>query len=176
MTPLPSPTERLWFRRWTEDDLERARGLWGDPRVTARIARGPLDEAAIRERLAAEIACERAHGVQYWPIFLRSTGAHAGCCGLRPRDGAPDAGGRVFELGFHLRADHWGLGLATEAARATLDLAFGPLGAAALFAGHHPENDGSRRTLEKLGFRRSGVERYPATGLLHPSYWLAAGG
>jgi RimJ/RimL family protein N-acetyltransferase len=49
-------TERLGFRTWTEDDLDLALGLWGDPEVTRLIdARGKLSEGQVRERLAQEI-------------------------------------------------------------------------------------------------------------------------
>jgi [ribosomal protein S5]-alanine N-acetyltransferase len=46
------------------------------------------------------------------------------------------------------------------------------LGASALFAGHHPDNTGSRRTLVKLGFRFTHDELYPPTGVMHPGYEL----
>jgi RimJ/RimL family protein N-acetyltransferase len=135
--------------------------------VSALIG-GPFAEKQVRERLEMELARRRQHGVQYWPIFFKHSGEHLGCCGLRPYD--PSAG--VFELGFQLRAEHWGKGLATEAARAVIDHAFGPLGAGELFAGHHPQNFGSQHVLEKLGFRYTHDELYPATGLQHRSYRL----
>jgi RimJ/RimL family protein N-acetyltransferase len=168
--PPQRPTsDRLEFRRWSEDDIEAAMKLWGDQRVTALIdARGPLDRAKVEERLAKELDLERQHGIQYWPVYLRATGAFIGCAGLRPRGVSPDG----FELGFHLCADFWGQGLATEAATAVIRFAFDELHASWLFAGHHPENEASRRVLEKLGFRLTHDELYPPTGLLHPSYRL----
>jgi hypothetical protein len=45
-----------------------------------------------------------------------------------------------------------GKGTAKEAARAVIDHGFDTLGATALFAGHHPHNEASRRLLQKLGF------------------------
>ncbi|PCC71519.1 Protein N-acetyltransferase, RimJ/RimL family [Nannocystis exedens] len=161
---LPGPSERLVFRWWTPDDLELARGLWGDPQVTARIAAEPFTGPQIAARLAAEIDQGRAHGLQYWPVFLRDDGSHVGCCGLRPH--APG----VYELGFHLRSAFWGRGLAREAAAATVAFAFGSLAARGLFAGHHPDNDASRRVLLRLGFRHTHDEWYPPTGAVHPSY------
>lgn len=166
----PEPTARLTFRSWCDDDLALARGLWGDPRVTKMVSRAPFDDQQVRDRLAYEIANERDHGVQYWPIFRRSNGDHVGCCGLRPRDPAQ----RILELGFYLHPDHWGQGLVTEAARATMALAFGPLAVSALFAGHHPDNAASRRVLERLGFRPTHAELFPPTGLYHPCYLLRA--
>jgi [ribosomal protein S5]-alanine N-acetyltransferase len=164
---LPSDTPRLRFRLFRADDLEIARGLWGDPRVTRLIdARGALDDAMVRAKLDEEIARARSSGLQYWPIFLRESGEHVGCCGLRPREaGAP-------ELGFHLRAAFWGRGLAREAASAVIAFAFDELRADSLFAGHHPENAASRALLLALGFRHTHDELYPPTGLMHPSYRL----
>jgi RimJ/RimL family protein N-acetyltransferase len=75
-------------------------------------------------------------------------------------------------MGFHLRPAFWGQGFGTEAARAVLAHAFGTLRVTALFAGHHPDNNESRRLLARLGFRSIGTELYPPTGLLHPSYLL----
>ncbi len=78
---LPAPTDRLVFRAWREDDLPLARALFGDPRVTAKVG-GPFDDAYVQARLAGELAMQREHGFQYWPIFL-ADGTHVGCCGLK---------------------------------------------------------------------------------------------
>jgi RimJ/RimL family protein N-acetyltransferase len=165
----PRDTARLTFRCWSEDDGALATALWGDPRVMAFIdARGQLDAAAIEERLQKDLRNQREHAMQFWPMFLRTTGELVGCCGLRPRD-LPR---RIFEFGFALRPAFWGQGFATEAGRAVIEHAFATLGAAALFAGHHPENAASRRTLAKLGFRHTHDEPYAPTGRVHPSYLL----
>lgn len=161
-------TPRLGFSCWSMDDLPLALALWGDPCVT-RLIGGPLSPEEAEQRLRSEIASMSAYGVQYWPIFLLAGGAHAGCCGLRPYRSQD----RIYELGFHLRPAYWGQGLATEAGRAAVAYAFERLGAAALFAGHHPANATSRAVLEKLGFRFTHEELYPPTGLKHPSYLLA---
>lgn len=147
-----------------------AMGLWGDAEVT-RLIGGPFSGAQVRERLAREIATFRQHGMQYWPVFLLASGEHIGCCGLRPYR----LENRVYELGFHIRKAHWGRGYAQEGARTVIGYAFGALGAAALFAGHHPANEASRRLLRKLGFEYTHDEYYAPTGLDHPSYLLRAG-
>jgi RimJ/RimL family protein N-acetyltransferase len=166
---LPAPTTRLAFRAWRDDDLPLAQALWGDPRVAALVG-GPFDEHQVRARLDAELANQRDHGISYWPVAI-AEGTDVGCCGLKPRDPAR----KVYELGFYLRADHWGHGFAVEAGRSVIAFAFDTLAAPALFAGHHPENHGSRRTLEKLGFRYTHHELYPPTGLEHPGYELRRG-
>ncbi|HWO23822.1 MAG TPA: GNAT family N-acetyltransferase [Kofleriaceae bacterium] len=165
---LPPPTARLAFRCWSPGDLPLARRLFGDPRVTALVG-GPFDDAAVAARLEVELSNQRDHGISYWPIALHG-GPEIGCCGLKPRD--PPR--RVYEFGFYLLPPWWGQGLATEAGAAVIAHAFDALGAPALFAGHHPENAGSRRALEKLGFRYTHHELYPPTGLDHPCYELGS--
>jgi len=162
---IPASTTRLTFRAWRDDDLPIARAIWGDPRVTTLVG-GPFDDAAVAARLAVELANQREHGIAYWPMFIGD--ALAGCCGLKPRRA------RVHELGFYLVPAAWGSGLAVEAGRAVIAHAFGHLDIDALFAGHHPDNHASRRTLEKLGFVPSEPELYPPTGLVHPGYELRA--
>lgn len=168
----PAATARLTFRTWRDADLPLARALFGDPQVTALVG-GPFSDAQIAARLATEIATQAAHGYQYWPMFARSAADEAagfvGCCGLKPRDAAAN----IHELGFYIRPPYWNQGYAVEAGRAVIAFAFATLGARGLFAGHHPNNAGSKRTLEKLGFRYTADELYPPTGLMHPGYELA---
>jgi len=165
--PVPASTERLVFSLWRTEHFPLALALWGDPRVSALIG-GPFSEAKARERLEMELSQQRVHRVQYWPIFLKEGSEHVGCCGLRPYD-LPRG---VYELGFQLRAEHRGKGLATEAARSVIKYAFETLGALGLFAGHHPQNSSSKRVLEKLGLRYTHDQLYPPTGLQHRSYLL----
>jgi RimJ/RimL family protein N-acetyltransferase len=160
-------TERLGFRLWCEADFDLALGLWGDLAVTRLInTRGQLSSDQVRQKLQQEIASEAEYGVQYWPIFLLSSGEHIGCCGLRPYDFSRN----IYEIGFHIRSKQWGLGFASEAARCVIEFAFDNLAVNALFAGHNPRNAASRKLLEKLGFRYTHDEYYEPTGLKHPSY------
>jgi [ribosomal protein S5]-alanine N-acetyltransferase len=166
MSTVPLLTSRLVFRAWRDDDLPIATALFGDPKVTALVG-GPFDERAVQERLATELANQRTHAIAYWPIFEYG-GELVGCCGLKPR--VPER--RSYELGFYLRPAYWGRGFAAEAGQSVITHAWDVLDAATLFAGHHPENHGSRRALEKLGFRYTHHELYPPTGLEHPGYEL----
>jgi RimJ/RimL family protein N-acetyltransferase len=164
MTDVPRSTTRLVFRRWRADDLALAQALWGDARVT-RLVGGPFDDATVAQKLATELANQRDHGIAYWPIA--TVAGDIGCCGLRPRPDSP-----ILELGFYLRFDAWAQRFAEEAARSVIAHAFEILGVTALFAGHHPDNHGSRRTLERLGFRYTHHELYPPTGLQDCCYVL----
>jgi RimJ/RimL family protein N-acetyltransferase len=162
-------SSRLGFRHWCEDDLDLAQELWGDHEVTKFFdARGKWSLDAVRERLANEIRTQKKHSVQYWPIFHLKTNGHIGCCGLRPYDPTRE----VYEIGFHIRSNHWRRGYAREAAAAVINYAFNTLEVNGLFAGHNPKNVVSQHLLEQLGFHYTHDEYYPPTGLNHPSYSL----
>jgi RimJ/RimL family protein N-acetyltransferase len=160
-------TPRLGFRTWAPDDLPLARALWTSPDVM-RYMGGPLSEEKLQARFAAEMECQRAHGYQYWPIFLLADDQYIGVCGMRADSPQPE----TPAFGYHLLPPFWGQGLAHEAARAAVEHAFGQLGVTQLFAGHHPENAGSERVLAKLGFHFWREILYPPTGLMHRGYLL----
>ncbi|HLY43086.1 MAG TPA: GNAT family N-acetyltransferase [Terracidiphilus sp.] len=163
-------SRRLGFRAWREEDLPLAMALWTDARVTGLFG-GPYTGEQVRARLEREMTMQREFGMQYWPVFLIAGGQHVGVCGLRPWRVEE----RVPELGYHLRPEFWGQGLAVEAGQAAIEFGFARLGASAIFAGHHPENAASRKVLLKLGFRYTGDAVFPETGILEPTYRLEAG-
>jgi [ribosomal protein S5]-alanine N-acetyltransferase len=160
-------SERMGLRNWTADDLPLALELWTDAQVTGLIG-GPFTPAEVRARLVLEMEQLKESGVQYWPVFVLADGRHAGCAGLRPYR----AEQKIYELGIHLRPGFWGQGYAAELARMLIEYAFGRLDVRALWAGHHPENAGSRRLLAKLNFVYRGDQLYIPTGLMHPTYSL----
>ena len=63
------------------------------------------------------------------------------------------------ELGYTIHRDCWGHGYATEVANLLLQLGFEQLGLERIAATCAPDNAGSARVLEKVGFRREGVLR-----------------
>jgi RimJ/RimL family protein N-acetyltransferase len=65
----------------------------------------------------------------------------------------------IVALGYGIGRPWWGLGLATEAARAAMDYAFRSLGAEKVWARADPLNLGSVRVLEKLGMQQEGLLR-----------------
>ena len=73
---------------------------------------------------------------------------------------------RRAEVGFVLRRDRWGQGLASDALAVLFGFCFGRLGLHRLEADVDPENARSLRLLEKLGFQREGRlrERWQTQG------------
>ena len=72
----------------------------------------------------------------------------------------PTEDGRWIELGYRLRRAAWGAGVATEASKAMLDIAFDHWGVAQVMAVILPGNARSRRVVEKLGFNYRGIDRF----------------
>lgn len=164
-------SSRLGFRAWSSSDLDLAERLWGDERVMALLG-GAYFRERVAQRLAAEAESLIQDGVQYWPVFKLDDGSHVGCCGLRKWHFGPPQGGEEdegLELGFHLRPEFWGQGIAFEAARSAVEFAQ-DRGERFVFAGHHPKNEGSKRVLVKLGFEPRHSVFYPPTGRMHPTY------
>jgi len=77
-----------------------------------------------------------------------------GGCGLHRR-----AGPECLEIGYWLRTDRQGLGLAREAARCLMEAAFAIEGIDRVEIHHDPRNFRSRRIPEALGFEDDGVRR-----------------
>ena len=75
-------------------------------------------------------------------------------------------------MGYQLRVNSWGKGYATEAAGLVLEYAFSRLNLSAVYAGHHPDNHGSRKILLALGFEYTHEEFYVPTQQMEPSYLL----
>lgn len=164
-------TKRIGFSKWNDDGLNLAAQLWGDKEVTRFIcATGQFTKQDIIKRLETEIHNDKLFHIQYWPIFELSTEELIGCCGIRPFKSETHS----YEIGFHLRKKYWGMGYATEAAKAVIDYSFTVLKADKLYAGHHPQNQGSKKLLTKLGFKYIGENFYKPTGLYHPSYELSS--
>jgi RimJ/RimL family protein N-acetyltransferase len=90
---------------------------------------------------------ERGYG--WWAVELKKSGELIGWCGLNH---LPDTD--EIEVLYLIGEDHWGKGLATEAAFSTVEYAFEVAGLETLVGIVHPENIASRRVLEKIGMPR----------------------
>jgi RimJ/RimL family protein N-acetyltransferase len=91
-----------------------------------------------------------------WAILWRQTSRLIGLMGL-----APAQDGRSAELGYYIARDHWGRGVATEAALAITRVGFESFGYRKLTSGYHMDNPASGRVLAKLGFAIVGTSNRP---------------
>lgn len=161
--PHPSPflsTERLELRRFTIHDLDRLVELDSDPEVMRHISRG---QPTSRQRLETELFprllswYEQGPHLGFWAAELKSTGEFIGWFHLRPDLLEPD----YMELGYRLRRNFWGLGLATEMGRELVTRAENEWGYRRLSGRALQANHASQRVLEKCGLTRTGEFLYP---------------
>ena len=71
-----------------------------------------------------------------------------------------------IELGWTLRREHWGRGLATEAARGALDYCFGTVGFERIVSVIDPDNERSLAVAWRLGMRQEGTLELSGTEML----------
>lgn len=148
-------TKRLLLRpAWESDASALAQAISGEG-IARNLAHVPWPYSLADAE--AFIADPRAIDEPALLIFLRCDGAPRliGGAGLaRMADGG-------HELGYWIERQQWGLGYATEAAVAVIDIARHALRIERLNAGHFIDNPASGRVLAKLGFHPGGTaERY----------------
>ncbi|WP_148611438.1 GNAT family N-acetyltransferase [Nocardioides rubriscoriae] len=151
---LPLRTERLVLREVRDADADAVLGYCGDAEVTRYLPFDVLDREGVlarmqrwRDDLARDPDDEPDRD---WALTLvaEHDGAVVGDVMLRLAAGEVRT---VAELGYVFDPAYAGRGLATEAARTLLDLAFGTLGCHRVFAQLDPRNHPSARLCERLG-------------------------
>jgi ribosomal-protein-alanine N-acetyltransferase len=127
------------------DDLLR---LNQDPEVAKTMA-GVRTEAETREFIRSSIEHWERHGYGFWIFRDRVNGRFIGRAGLHhvEIDGAPE-----IEIAYAVMPEFWRRGFATEMTSALLEVAT-KLALRNLVAFTLPTNLGSRRVMEKVGFR-----------------------
>ncbi|HEY2356457.1 MAG TPA: GNAT family N-acetyltransferase [Phenylobacterium sp.] len=150
-------TARLRLRRARSEDLADLHAVFSDPRAMRYWSTPPhTDLAQTQAWLEAMIGAPPAESEDF-VIELR-TGEHRGVV-------VGKAGcWRVPEVGFILRPDLWGQGLAGEAMSAVLPRVFDRFPVPALVADVDPRNAASLNLLVRLGFRET--HRAPRTWLV----------
>lgn len=165
-------TERLLLRRWREIDRIPFREINADPRVMEFMPELLTAEASDALISRLEDHFDR-YGFGLFAVDLRqepdSAQRFIGFIGLSvPSFDAPFM--PAVEIGWRLAAEHWGEGLATEAAHAVVQHAFEEIGLCDLVSYTVPGNLRSRRVMEKLGMRHDSAEDFdhPKLPVGHP--------
>lgn len=124
--PIEFDTERLVLRQWKSEDREPFAMLNADPRVMeyfpALLSRAESD--AMVDRCQSLIG-ERGWGL--WAAELKESRQFIGFVGLHTAP-AELPFSPCVEVGWRLAFEHWGKGLASEAARGALRVGFVSLG------------------------------------------------
>jgi RimJ/RimL family protein N-acetyltransferase len=156
-------TERLRLEPFELSHVDGLNEMNADPEVMRYIS----GRAETRDETLASVERIQARwrdvGYSWWSFFDRATGriVGAGCIQNLRRTGAPSPDPACpLEIGWRLRRDHWHQGLASEAAVAMADFAFGPLRAPELYAVCYPENAASAAVMRRLGMDDLGIDTW----------------
>lgn len=156
----PIVTDRLILRAEEPQDADAIYAMNSDARVMQYIGDGRAWTSPVAEfREQFRDGLERSKSKPWGgaAVLLKETGSFIGLCWLAPSE---FLGGQI-ELGYRYLPSHWGRGLATEAGRAIVQLGFDRLSLDVIGSAVHPNNVGSIRVLEKLGFMRRADKFHP---------------
>ena len=145
-------TERLVLRPATAQDQGTLLGHWAAPDVRRFLFNGAmLSPAEVTEAITDSARDFAAAGYGLWLIHEKDGTELVGTAGLRPLD---DLGLEIF---YSVVPGSWGQGYATEAARAVVENALGPLGLPEVLAEVDEGNTASVAVVKRLGMTPFGV-------------------
>ncbi len=134
-------TKRMTLRPITMDDVDLLVALDSDPEVMRYISGGKPTSRAQAERILQRSVGHR------WLGFERATEEIVGWFGIRLWTA------KSRELGYRLRREMWGKGLATEGALAVIEVAFAQPGIDRVRAETMAVNTASRAVMERCRLR-----------------------
>lgn len=160
-TLLEPKTARLQLRQWRDSDRKPFATMNADPLVMeyfpALLSRAESDAAIDRQ-----IAHIDQFGWGFWAVEQLEDQAFIGFVGIKNvTDDMPFA--PAVEIGWRLATPYWGKGYASEAARASLRVAFEELALSEVVSFTVVKNVRSRAVMERLGMQEA-----PAT-FEHPA-------
>ena len=164
-------TDRLVATRIGPTDFDALCRLHRDPAVMRTLSADGNTYPDDVTRAGLEQAAEhwQRHGFGLWIFRDKAEGRFVGRGGLKHYD---VAGRDEIGLAYAVISDHWGQGLATEIAAASLGIGFDRLCVASIAAWTLPINARSLRVIEKLGMRREADVVF--AGLNHQFYRTTA--
>jgi RimJ/RimL family protein N-acetyltransferase len=150
----PSSDGTVMLRPWTETDLPELVRCFEDPTISRWLPMipYPYTDADALEWFST-LSPRLAEGTGAGFAIVDASGGLLGGCALRPDDD------RRAEVGYWVRKDRRGEGIATRALRLLSGWAFDDLGFARVQLHTDVENVASQPVAEKAGYVREGVLR-----------------
>lgn len=140
-------TDRLELRPFVAADLEAYARICADAEVMRFIGEGgPISREQAWRQLAMFAGQWSFDGYGMWAVIERASATLVGRVGAWKPEGWPG-----LELGWLLGREYWGLGYATESARAARDFLFDEVGVPDLISLIDPANSRSIPVAERIG-------------------------
>ncbi len=156
-------TPRLQIREWQPHDRPGLQRLTDDAEMMRYITAGePWSTARIDGMFDRQAASLHNTGLCVGAVFLRETGELIGIAGAQPLDRLDG-----FDLAWWIWREHWGRGLATEAAAAVCRHAL-QHGLPRVYACIDPDNQASLGVARNIGMRPAGRCRADQTASWRP--------
>jgi RimJ/RimL family protein N-acetyltransferase len=155
MFPVSITDERgVMLREFTADDVDAVLAVYGDPKVTEHLSFEPRTRDQVKATLDSVTAAARVEPRTEYSLAVVHGGEVIGFARLAVDTQHP--GQSSGQLGFALRASHWGRGLGAATVRLLLRLGFDELGLYRLWGARSPENVVSARLMTALGMVEEG--------------------
>jgi [ribosomal protein S5]-alanine N-acetyltransferase len=131
-------------------DIDTLVAIWADPEVTRFLpSRGvPIPKERTEKALQFFIEHWQQRGYGVWAIVHDRSSHMVGYCGLRYLDELDEV-----EVLYGLAKAYWGRGIATQATKASISYGLNVANLHQIIAMALPENQASRRVIEKAGLR-----------------------
>lgn len=140
-------TARLYLRRPTRGDAAILYRQWLNPQIQQYLG-GVVTPVVAKVRMTAHLEHWDQFGFGCWSIFEQNSDTLIGLAGLGHFDSE-------IEVIYRFFPEFWGHGYATEAAQASVEVAFEWLGIGRLVGVTQQANLASQRVLEKAGLRHT---------------------
>ena len=163
-------TQRLLFRSHEAGDEADFVSMHTDAEVRRYVGGQAWPEEKARSRFREQYLGKPTETYGLWATVFKEEGKYVGCCGLW----APGKGVGA-SLGYYLARPYWGRGLASEASRAFIEVAFTRLALEWVEADAEERNAASEQVLRKCGFEYVRREVIPGSGRIINFYELAKG-
>lgn len=157
-------TNRLFLRRMNETDTDAVFAMRSDMDVMRFIRPVQTKRAEAQNWINLISSRWETEKIGFCALIEKSSKKFIGWCGLWRLIETDE-----IEVGYAVFKEFWGKGYAVEASEAFLNYGFNELNLEKIVAVANPENQNSRRVMEKIGMKYDYIGKFYERDLVHYS-------